>query len=130
VAHHSKSLSPGSARRILVVDDNVDAAAAMAIVLRLAGHDVRLAHDGGSAIENAQAFRPEFVFLDLGLPGVDGFEVARSLRRHSGLEWMRIIALTGDGRADAREQAFGAGCDQFMLKPMDPLFLDSLLSPR
>lgn len=91
---------------------------------------MRLAHDGAWALKDAQAFRPEFVFLDLGLPGMDGFQLARSLRREPGLESVRIIALTGDGQADAREQALLAGCDQFILKPMDPAFLDSLLRAR
>jgi CheY-like chemotaxis protein len=127
VAQNSNIRPPSTGRRILIVDDNVDAASSMADLLRLAGHDVRLAHDGTWAIKNAHAFRPEFVFLDLGLPGMDGFEVARSLRREPGLASMRIIALTGDGHSDAREQALSAGCDQFLLKPMDPAFLDSLL---
>jgi DNA-binding response OmpR family regulator len=119
-----------SARRILIVDDNVDAAVSMAGLLRLSGHEVQLAHDGSWALKHAQAFRPEFVFLDLGLPGLDGFEVARSLRREPGLEAVRIIALTGDGDANARDKALDAGCDQFMLKPMDPAFLSSLLRAR
>src|SRR3954468_24248741 len=116
-----------SARRILIVDDNVDAAVSMAAVLRLSGHEVQLAHDGSWALKHAQAFRPEFVFLDLGLPGLDGFEVARSLRREPGLEAVRIIALTGSSSAETRERALDAGCDQYIVKPMDPGFLDSLL---
>jgi DNA-binding response OmpR family regulator len=128
---HSTREGPAhSGRRILVVDDNIDAAASMAHLLRLSGHDVQLAHDGAWALKHAQAFRPDFVFLDLGLPGLDGFEVARSLRREPGLESVRIIALTGDGHANARDKALDAGCDQFMLKPMDPAFLDSLLRAR
>lgn len=117
-------------RRILIIDDNVDVAASLAALLRASGHDVRLAHDGAWALKDAQAFRPEFVFLDLGLPGMDGFQVAQSLRREPGLESVRIIALTGDGHAESREQALLAGCDQFILKPMDPAFLDSLLRAR
>jgi DNA-binding response OmpR family regulator len=119
-----------AARRILIVDDNVDAAASLAEVLRLSGHEVRVAHDGAWALKDAQAFRPEFVFLDLGLPGMDGFQLARSLRREAGLESARLLALTGDGHAEAREEALLAGCDQFILKPMDPAFLDSLLRGR
>jgi CheY-like chemotaxis protein len=119
-----------SGRRILIIDDNVDVAASLAALLRVSGHEVRLAHDGAWGLKDAQAFRPEFVFLDLGLPGMDGFQVARSLRREPGLESARIIALTGDGHADSREQALLAGCDQFILKPMDPAFLDSLLRAR
>lgn len=126
----TKERSAQGGRRILVVEDNVDTAISMADILRLSGHEVQLAHDGAWALKCAQAFRPEFVFLDLGLPGLDGFEVARSLRREPGLESVRIIALTGSGHADARERALSAGCDQFMLKPMDPAFLSSLLRAR
>jgi CheY-like chemotaxis protein len=126
MARTTKGLSPG-ARRILVVDDDVDGAAMMAALLELSGHEVRLAHDGAFAIASARAFRPDFVFLDLGLPALDGFEVARTLRREPGLESMRIIALTGSADAEARERALEAGCDQYLVKPIDPGFLDSLL---
>jgi CheY-like chemotaxis protein len=127
VARNSKDRPAAVGRRILVVDDNVDAATTVAELLKLSGHEVRLAHDGAWAIRSAQAFRPEFVFLDLALPGVDGFEVARALRREPGLESMRIIALTGSSHADLRDRAFEAGCDQYIVKPMDPAFLESLL---
>jgi DNA-binding response OmpR family regulator len=114
------------AQRILIVDDNVDSAESIAALLRLSGHEARTAHDGPYAIELSRNFRPEFVFLDLGLPGMDGFEVARVLKReNSGA--MRIIAVTGRGDQEAREKAFDAGCDQYIVKPIDPLFLDSLL---
>jgi DNA-binding response OmpR family regulator len=126
----SLSAKDRTPRRILIIDDNVDLATSLAALLRASGHEVRLAHDGAWALKDAQAFRPEFVFLDLGLPGMDGFQVARSLRREPGLESARIIAVTGDGHAESREQALLAGCDQFILKPMDPAFLDSLLRAR
>ena len=109
------------------MDDNVDAATAIAELLRVSGHEVRLAHDGSHAIFTARAFRPEYVFLDLGLPGMDGFEVARSLKREPGLEATRIIALTGSGQEDSRARAHEAGFDQYIVKPIDPSFLDSLL---
>jgi CheY-like chemotaxis protein len=109
------------------VDDNVDAAVAVAELLRLAGHEVRIAHDGTHAIQSARAFRPEFIFLDLGLPGLDGYEVAKTLKREPGLERTRIIALTGAGQAESRERALEAGCDQYIIKPVEPAFLDSLL---
>ena len=113
-------------RRVLVVDDHVDAAESVAALLRLSDHEVRTAHDGAHAIAIARSFQPEFVFLDLGMPGVDGFQVARVLRS-DGLPSLRIIAVTGTAHEEARREAFDAGCDEYLVKPMDPLFLDSLL---
>jgi CheY-like chemotaxis protein len=117
-------------RRVLVVDDNVDTANSIAMLLREAGHDVDVAHDGHKALELARSARPEFVFLDLGLPGLDGFEVARALRREPGLQAVRIIAITGYGQEADRRKAQEAGIDQHLLKPVDPAFLESLLGPR
>jgi two-component system CheB/CheR fusion protein len=116
-------------RRVLVVDDNVDAAESTATLLRLCAHEVRTAHDGPYALQVARSFRPEFVFLDLALPGMDGFQVARVLRGE-GVGSMRIIAVTGFANEEARRTAFEAGCDQYIVKPMDPVFLDSLLGKK
>lgn len=117
-------------RRVLVVDDNVDQANSIALLLEHAGHDVQVAHDGLKALELARSMRPEFVFLDLGLPKLDGFEVARALRREPGLAGVRIIAVTGYGQESDREKAREAGIDQHIVKPADPAFIESLLGAR
>ena len=119
-----------TARRVLVVDDNTDAANSIAFLLREAGHVVEIAHDGVKALQAARSLRPEFVFLDLGLPGMDGFEVARALRREPSLQAVRIIAVTGYGSETDRRRAEEAGIDQHLVKPADPAFLESLLGPR
>ena len=84
--------------RILVVDDNVDGADSLAVLLRLGGHEVSLAHDGPAALEMAQAFRPEVVLLDIGLPGMDGYEVAKRLRTRDATRNAVLVAVTGYGR--------------------------------
>ena len=114
-------------RRVLVVDDNRDTAESIAELLRISGHDVHVAYDGLSAIATALSIRPEFVFLDIGLPGLDGYAVARRLRSEPGLESTRIIAVTGYGTEADRQKGMEAGFDQHLLKPVDPAFLASLL---
>ena len=89
--------APGAegGRRILVVDDNVDAARSMAMILRLSGHDVRCVHDGVAALEAAMGYQPDLVILDIGLPGMSGYEVARRLREEPGFRHTRLVAVTG-----------------------------------
>jgi len=118
---------PGAKRKVLLVDDNADAVAVVSAWLRRAGHEVHEARDGYAAAELARRIRPEFVFLDLGLPGMDGLAVGRQLRADPQLSGMRIIAMTGSGREDDREAAREAGFDQYLLKPIDLDFLRSLL---
>src|SRR5690349_21485204 len=117
-------------RRVLVVDDNVDSATGIELLLKEAGHEVYVAYDGVKALETARRMRPEFVFLDLGLPGLDGFEVARALRREPDLQGVRIIAISGYGSESDRRRAQDAGVDQHLVKPADPAFLESLLGRR
>jgi DNA-binding response OmpR family regulator len=104
-------------RRILVVDDNVDAAESMALLLSLSGHETKIAHDGYAAVDAAGAFKPEVVMLDIGLPGLDGFEVARRLREQ--FNGIRLIALSGYGQNEYRDKAAAAGFDQYLTKPVD-----------
>lgn len=117
-------------RRILVVDDNVDSATTIAFLLKRSGHEVHTAYDGQSALTTARRVRPEFLFLDLGLPGLDGFEVARLLRSEPGFDNLRIIVLTGSGHDADRQRANDAGIDHYLVKPIDPRFLDSLLGGK
>jgi CheY-like chemotaxis protein len=114
-------------RIVLLVDDNVDAVAVVAAWLKRAGHEVHEARDGVTATELARQIRPDVVFLDLGLPGLDGLGVARQLRSDPNLSRMRIVAMTGSGREDDRQAARDAGFDQYLLKPIDLDFVRSLL---
>ncbi len=113
---------------VLVVDDNRDAADALAELLRELGHSVRIAYDGLSAIEIALKVRPQLVLLDIGLPEVDGYDVARRLRSR-GLQ-STLVALTGYGEARHRRLALDAGFDQHITKPVDIEHLDRLLRPK
>jgi CheY-like chemotaxis protein len=118
--------TPG--RRILVVDDNVDAAASLTLVLRAGGHEVRMAHDGPAALLEAQAFRPEFVFLDLGLPKMNGYEVAKNLRAGNPRDGLTLIALTGYGADDVQQRTREAGFDHHLVKPVGPDVIERLIA--
>jgi PAS domain S-box-containing protein len=115
-------------QRVLVVDDNVDAAESLAMVLRLSGHEVRTAYNGPAALAEARAATPDVVFLDIGLPGMDGFDVARQIREDQGLNHLRIVAVTGYGQDEDRRRTQEAGFDFHLTKPVDPTQLDRLLS--
>ncbi len=107
--------------RILVVDDNEDSAIVLGKVLkRLYGQEVEVAHDGPSALKVAQSFRPDVILLDIGLPGMDGYEVARRLRAMPGFEAVTLLALTGWGQDEDRIKSRDAGFDQHLVKPVDP----------
>jgi signal transduction histidine kinase len=114
-------------RRILVVDDNVDAADALAELLRDQGHEVRAVHDGPSAVQQARLHRPDIVLLDIGMPGFDGYEVARRMRSELGLD-VTLVALTGYGEARHRRQSRDAGFDEHVTKPVDARKLERLLA--
>jgi PAS domain S-box-containing protein len=117
---HQDRDNSASGRRILVVDDNRDAAESLAIWLRLLGHDVRVAYNGPAALDEAAAFCPHLVLLDLGMDGMDGFEVARRLRARPGAEGLRLAALTGWGQQDDHRRTREAGFDHHLVKPVDP----------
>jgi CheY-like chemotaxis protein len=117
-------------RTVLIVDDNVDGAQGLALLLRLRGHRVLLAHDGAAAVEVARAQRPDVVVLDIGLPKLDGYAVARALRRLPGLAGVLLIAATGYGQDEDRRRSLEAGCDQHLVKPVDPEALGQLLAAR
>jgi PAS domain S-box-containing protein len=105
--------------RILVVDDNRDAAQSLSVLLTSEGHEVLLAYDGYTALEIAQAERPQVALLDIGLPGMDGYAVARALRQDPALKMMHLIALSGYGREVDRETARTAGFNSYLTKPVD-----------
>ena len=111
---------PPRPRRVLVVEDNADTRHMLVYLLKRDGHDVRAAGDGHEAIAETESFVPEVVFLDLGLPGLDGYAVARQLRASPRTAEAVLIALTGYGQAEDREKAFAAGFDHHLLKPAEP----------
>jgi len=103
--------------RVLVVDDNQDAADSLGMVLKFLGTDVRVCHDGPSALEMLGTFRPDLVLLDLGMPGMDGYEVARRIRQNPEYRDLTLIALTGWGQEDDRRRSRSAGFDHHLIKP-------------
>ena len=114
---------------MLVVDDNADSAESLALLLQMEGHDVRMAHDGPSALATAREHRPELVLLDIGLPaGMDGYEVARRMRPEPGLQSAVIVAVTGFGQEEDRKRATRAGFDAHLVKPIDMKQLSRLLA--
>jgi len=115
-------------RRILIADDNADAAGALATLLELEGHDVMVAHDGSEAVMKAFTFQPDLVFMDLGMPVMDGFEAARRLRALPSGERICIVALTGWGQTGDRERSREAGFDRHYVKPLDAAALTEVLT--
>jgi len=116
--------------RCLIVEDNADAARMLECALTLQGHDVRLAYDGVNAIDLAKAFKPEAVVLDIGLPRMNGYEVARAIRQMPGLVNVNIIAATGYGQLEDRQRAREAGFDHYLVKPIELDVLLQTLAPR
>ena len=114
-----------NARRILIVDDNIDAAEMLGQLMSIHGHVVALAYGGREALAAIENFLPDVVFLDIGMPGMDGYEVATEMRRIPALCAARIVALTAWGDADSRSRAVASGFDAHLVKPAT---LDSLLS--
>jgi CheY-like chemotaxis protein len=126
VAH--APISPAATDRVLVTDDNRDAADSLARLLTAWGHAVHVTYDGPTAIAAARDFRPRVVLLDIGLGGMTGYEVAEHLRREPDLAGTRLIALTGFGQEDDRRRSQEAGFDHHLVKPVDPEELQRLLA--
>jgi PAS domain S-box-containing protein len=114
------------ARRMLVVDDNEDAASTVAELLQMSGNEVQVANDGTTAVAKTAEFRPDVVLLDIGLPDINGYEVARRIRRLEGVRQPILIALTGWGQQQDKEAAAQAGFDHHWTKPVDPVRLQEL----
>jgi two-component system, OmpR family, response regulator len=115
-------------RRVLLVDDSVDAAEAMSMLLETLGHEVRVMHDGPSALAMVDDFAPEVVLLDIGLPGMDGFEVARQLRARAATKTALLIALTGYGGDSDKQKAREAGFDHHLVKPVSFTAIETVIA--
>jgi len=124
----SESLPEKGRRRVLVVDDNVDAADSMALILKMSGYEAQCAYDGPSALDAAQQYNPDVVVLDIGLPGMTGYEVAQKLREQRRFDQTPIIAVTGYGQEDDRRKSRQAGFDHHLVKPVSPEVLQSFLA--
>jgi CheY-like chemotaxis protein len=114
--------------RILVVDDNHDSALSQAMMLSIMGHDTRTAHDGESAVAEAERFLPEVVLLDIGLPKLNGYEVAQRIRKQSWGASMFLIAVTGWGQEEDRQRSTEVGLNVHMVKPVEPAALEKILA--
>ena len=115
------------AYRILVADDNRDAADSMSMMLRLMGNEVRTVHDGAEAVKEANHFRPDVALIDIGMPRRNGYDVARSIRQHRWGAGMLLVAMTGWGQEEDKRRAMEAGFDHHFTKPVDPVALEQLL---
>jgi CheY-like chemotaxis protein len=114
--------------RILVVDDNHDSALSLAMMLSIMGHETRTAHDGESAVSTAEMFLPDVVLLDIGLPKLNGYEVAQRIRENTWGRSMFLIAVTGWGQEEDRQRSSEVGLNVHMVKPVEPAVLERLLS--
>jgi CheY-like chemotaxis protein len=116
------------ARRILIVDDSRDGGESLAILLRVLGAEVALAHSGRDALDCVESFKPEVVLLDIGMPGMDGYEVARRIRSNPANRRLSLIALTGWGQDEDRKRSVAAGFNHHLVKPADIEQLRQLLT--
>lgn len=114
-------------RRIMVIDDNKDAAESMSMLFELWGHEVKCAYDGRTALEAAAQYCPDAVFLDIGLPGMDGYEIAERLREQPQSAQTVLVAITGYGQDEDRRRSREAGIDHHLVKPVAPETLQKLL---
>jgi PAS domain S-box-containing protein len=120
--------TPAGAFKVLIVDDNIDAAQTLSALLEIAGHRTRVAHDGHDGLRITEQFKPQVIFLDIGMPGMNGYEVARAVRKMSDMEKVVIVALTGWGAEQDRELAKEAGFDDHLTKPASLASVNYLLS--
>jgi CheY-like chemotaxis protein len=120
--------APALARRVLIVDDNRDAAMSLAMLLQLSGAETEMAYDGPDAVDAGERFRPDVILLDIGLPGMSGHEVARRIRSEPWGGAVTLIAITGWGQAEDRQRSKEAGFDAHLVKPVDHTALVKLLA--
>ena len=121
-------VEPLPARRILIVDDSRDGGESLAMLLRVLGAEIALAHSGRQALECVDSFKPDVVLLDIGMPGMDGYEVARRIRSNPNNRHISLIALTGWGQDEDRRRSVAAGFDHHLVKPADIDQLRQLLT--
>ena len=124
-----RALASDPGYRVLVVDDNADAAESLAAVVEMLGHLVEIAYDGPTAIEKARTHRPNVVLCDIGLPGMSGYEVAKALRAHDD-HHMQIVAVSGYAQPEDVQRAVEAGFDRHLAKPVDLAEIERLLGSR
>jgi CheY-like chemotaxis protein len=117
----------GTGKRVLIVDDNADGANSLGRLLALLGHETAMEYDGQAALDRAEVFAADVIFLDLGMPGLDGFEICRRLRASDSPRRPRIVAMTGWGRGEDRARTTAAGFDAHVVKPVDLAMLAQLL---
>jgi CheY-like chemotaxis protein len=115
-------------KRVLIVDDNLDAAETLAMMLELLGQQTRQAHEGNGALQAAVEYKPEVIFMDIGLPGLSGHEVAERMRKQLGMTDTYIVALSGYGTEEDRRKSLYAGFDSHFVKPLDPSALPTILA--
>jgi PAS domain S-box-containing protein len=127
VSRSEPAAQPAPSRRILVADDNRDSAFSLAMMLRLMGNETEVAYDGAEAVELASRFRPDVIFLDIGMPNLNGYDAARQIRAHEWGKMIVLVALTGWGQEEDRRRSEQAGFDVHMVKPVDPSALAALL---
>jgi CheY-like chemotaxis protein len=128
VGRRSASAPPGL--KVLVIDDNVDAADSLAMLLEALGHDVRTANDGATGLRVASAHMPSVVFCDIGMAGLDGYEVARRLRQDAACAGATIVAVTGWGGPEDKGRSEDAGFDLHLTKPIDATSVEAILESR
>jgi CheY-like chemotaxis protein len=114
-------------KRVLLIEDHIDAVRSLAFLLEDMGHEVDYAINGYAGIEKARQFRPDFILLDIGLPGIDGFEVCKRLKKEPVLERARIIAVTAWSQDEHRVRSKAAGCELHLVKPVPVSLLEELL---
>jgi CheY-like chemotaxis protein len=114
--------------RVLVVEDNPDAADSLVMILELLGHKVHVAHDGVAGLAAARVHRPDVMLVDIGLPGMNGYDFARAIRRDPNLGGVTLVALTGYGRSEDKVEAAAAGFDRHLVKPVDADTLGDVLA--
>ena len=127
-ATESPAAGVSASRRVLVIDDNQDSTTSMAMLLKLVGHEVCVAADGNTGLREAERFLPQVVLLDIGLPDINGYEVARRLRQHPSLQSATLIAMTGYGQPEDRQRSSEAGFHHHLVKPVDWETLERLLA--
>ena len=126
-ASHDNARPPARGHRVLVVDDNMDSAQSLAMLLEMTGHVTRVAYDGPAAVQAAMDYQPDVILLDIGLPGLDGYKVAQRIRHQAGLSNVVLVALTGYGQDSDRQRSQDAGFDHHLVKPVDFSDIEKIL---